>query len=65
VPTVKVPVKVHYPSGRARHFRYLRDNLLLVRVHFWLLLRSVFIWPKLLWRKLTKTPPFDAAKYRG
>ena len=65
VPTVKVPAKVHYPAGRARHFRYLRDNLLLLRVHFWLLLRSVFIWPKLLWRKLTKTPPFDAAKYRG
>jgi hypothetical protein len=65
VPTVKVPTKVHYPAGRARRFRYLRDNLLLLRVHFWLLLRSVFIWPKLLWRKLTKTPPFDAAKYRG
>ena len=65
VPTVKVPVKVHYPSGRVRHFRYLRDNLLLFRVHLWLLLRSVFVWPKLIWRKLTKTPPFDAAKYRG
>jgi glycosyltransferase involved in cell wall biosynthesis len=65
VPTVRVPTKVHYPSGRTRHFRYLRDNLLLLRVHAWLLLRSVFVWPKLLWRKLTKTPAFDAAKYRG
>jgi len=65
VPTVKVPVKVHYPSGRTRHFRYLRDNLLLFRVHVWLLLRSIFVWPKLVWRKLTGAPPFDAAKYRG
>lgn len=65
VPTAKVPVKVHYPAGRPRHFRYLRDNLLLMRVHLWLLLRSVFVWPKLLWRKLTGTPPFDAALYRG
>ena len=65
VPTIKMPVKVHYPADRARHFRYLRDNLLLLRVHAWLLLRSVFVWPKLVWRKLTGTPPFDAAKYRG
>ena len=65
VPTVNVAAKVHYPSGRARHFRYLRDNLLLFRVHLWLLLRSIFVWPKLVWRKLSGAPPFDAAKYRG
>ncbi|MGA1122954.1 MAG: glycosyltransferase family 2 protein [Chthoniobacterales bacterium] len=65
VPTMKLPATVRYPKNRVRHFRYLRDNLLLCRVHCWLLLRSVFIWPKLLWRKLTKAPPFDAAKYRG
>jgi hypothetical protein len=65
VPTVKVPAKVRYSSGRTRHFRYLRDNLLLLRVHLGLLLRSIFVWPKLAWRKLTNTRPFDAAKYRG
>jgi glycosyltransferase involved in cell wall biosynthesis len=65
VPTVKLPVKVHYPAGRTRHFRYLRDNLLLLRVHFWLLLRGIFVWPQLIWRSLGKSPPFDAAKYRG
>jgi glycosyltransferase involved in cell wall biosynthesis len=65
VPTTKVSVKVHYPSNRPRHFRYLRDNLLLLRVHFWLLLGAIFVWPKLLWRKLAQTPPFEAAKYRG
>lgn len=65
VPTVKVPVKVHYPSSRVRHFRYLRDNLLLIRVHAWLLASALAVWPKLVWRKLMKTPPFNAAKYRG
>ena len=65
VPTAKAPAKVRYPSGRTRHFRYLHDNLLLLRVHCWLLLRSFFVWPKLIWRTMTQTPPFDAAKYRG
>ena len=65
VPTVNLPAAVHYPQDRVRHFRYLRDNLLLIRVHLWLLIRTLFVWPKLAWRKLTKTPPFDAAKYRG
>ena len=64
-PTVNLSAAVHYPENRVRHFRYLRDNLLLLRVHFWLLLRGIFVWPKLVWRTLTKTPPFDAATYRG
>lgn len=65
IPTMNLPAAVHYPKNRTRHFRYLRDNLLLLRVHFWLLLRGIFVWPKLVWRTLTKSPPFDAAKYRG
>ena len=65
IPTVNMPATVRYPKDRTRHFRYLRDNLLLIRTHLWLLLRGVFLWPKLLWRMLTNAPPFDAARYRG
>ncbi len=65
VPTLKLPARVRYPADRPRHFHYLRDNLLLVRVHAWLLLQGMFLWPKLVWRKLSHTPPFDAAKYHG
>ena len=65
VPAVNLPAMVHYPPTRVSHFRYLRDNLLLIRVHLRLLVRAIFIWPKLAWRRFTETAPFDAAKYRG
>jgi len=65
VPTVNVPVKVRYPADRVRHFRYVRDNLLLGRVHAWLLVRGIGLWPKILFQRLTGARPFDAAKYRG
>ena len=66
VPTLNLPARVHYPpKPRIRHFRYLRDNLLLFRVHLWLLLRAPFVWPRLLFRRLTGAPPYDATKQRG
>jgi glycosyltransferase involved in cell wall biosynthesis len=66
VPTINLPAQVRYPrKDRIRHFRYLRDNLLLIRVHLWLLLRGLFVWPRLLLRRLTGAPPYDAAKQRG
>lgn len=65
VPTVNIPAKVHYPPGRTRHFRYVRDNLLLTCTHAWLLLRALFVWPKIAYRRLAGFPPFDAARYRG
>ena len=65
VPNINLPAKVRYPPDRTRHFRYMRDNLLLVRTHAWLLLRALFVWPKMLYRRLTGARPFDAAKYRG
>jgi glycosyltransferase involved in cell wall biosynthesis len=43
VPPINLPTRVHYrssASGGVSHFRYLRDNLLLTRAHFGLLLRS-------------------------
>lgn len=42
LPHVNMPARVRYPrQDRIRHFRYLRDNALLVRVHAGLLLRAV------------------------
>jgi len=66
VPTISVPASVRYPKkDRVRHFRYLRDNVLLARVHLWLLLRGISLWPKLLWRRFAGAAPFDAPRYRG
>jgi glycosyltransferase involved in cell wall biosynthesis len=66
VPTISVPASVCYPKkDRVRHFRYLRDNILLARVHLWLLLRAICLWPKLFWRRLVGAAPFDAPRCRG
>jgi len=66
VPTLSVPAAVSYAGkNRLRHFRYLRDNLLLIRVHAWLLLRCSAVWPRLLWHRYTDAGSFDAALHRG
>ena len=66
VPTINVPASVSYPKkDRVRHFRYLRDNILLARVHLCLLLKGISLWPKLLWRRFAGAAPFDAPRYRG
>ena len=65
VPNINLPAKVRYPTDRTRHFRYVRDNLRLILVHAWLLLHAPVVWPKILYRRLTGTRPFDAAKHRG
>ena len=64
-PNINLPAKVRYPTDRTRHFHYVRDNLRLVGVHAWLLLHAPLVWPKIFYRRLTGTRPFDAAKYRG
>lgn len=66
VPTATAPASVRYPKkNRVRHFRYLRDNILLFRVHLQLLLQAPFRWPRIVLRRLRRTPPFDATKHRG
>jgi len=65
VPSISLPAGVRYPADRTRHFRYLRDNLLLIRTHAWLLLRGLFLWPNIILRRLSGARPFDAAKYRA
>lgn len=64
-PAIRVPAAVRYPAkNRVRHFRYLRDNFLLIRVHVRLLLMGVVVWPQLLLRRLSGAGAFDAAKQR-
>lgn len=50
VPAVNIPVPVRYPApgdGGVTHFRYLRDNLLLTRVHVRLCLEMILHAPRL------------------
>ena len=50
VPVINVPVPVRYPpstEGGVTHFRYLRDNLLLTRVHVRLCLEMLLHMPRL------------------
>lgn len=51
VPAVNIPTRVRYPrreSGGVTHFHYLRDNLLLIRVHVMLAFRSLLLLPRLI-----------------
>lgn len=51
VPAINVPVPVRYPArseGGVTHFRYLRDNLLLTRVHVRLCLEMLLRIPRLI-----------------
>lgn len=50
VPPLNIPTRVHYhetTKGGVSHFRYWRDNLLLVRAHAVLLSRSFLLAPRL------------------
>ena len=51
LPCINIPAAVSYPptsEGGVTHFRYVRDNLLLIRAHTCLLLEWPFHLPKLL-----------------
>lgn len=47
---LNVPTKVfyRYDNGGVSHFRYFKDNLLLIRVHAQLLARSIMMFPRFL-----------------
>lgn len=54
------PVKYLKPEqGGVSHFRYGRDNLLLSWMHARLMVGFVLRLPWLLWRRLTRRPPFQ------
>jgi len=51
VAPLNIPTRVYYPvkgEGGVSHFRYTRDNVLLVAVHALLCLRALFLMPTLL-----------------
>jgi len=57
---VDAPVKyLTAAEGGVSHFRYGRDNLLLTWMHARLMVEFAFRWPVLLWRRLTRRPPFQ------
>jgi len=61
VPPLNIDTRVTYPSqhqGGVSHFHYLRDNLLLVRAHAGLLIKSFCLVPRL--RKLRSRPRLSA-----
>lgn len=55
VPVVFVPTKVIYPEGGRSHFRVLRDNWLISKMHSRLFFGMLKRLPWLLWRKCRKT----------
>ena len=56
---VDAPVKyLTKEEGGVSHFRYGRDNVLLTWMHTRLVLEFVLRLPLLVWRRLTKRPPF-------
>ncbi len=58
---VDAPVKyLTADEGGISHFRYGRDNALLTWMHTRLMVEFVLRLPLLLWRKLSKRPPFQA-----
>ena len=58
IPPLNLPTRVSYPpktSGGVSHFRYLRDNLLLVGVHTGLTLQAILLLPRLI--RFRSRPP--------
>ncbi|MDP3670295.1 MAG: glycosyltransferase family 2 protein [Telluria sp.] len=54
------PVKyLSADEGGVSHFRYGRDNVLLTWMHLRLMLEFVLRLPGLLWRRVTRRPPFQ------
>ena len=52
VPIENLPTRVIYPAGGISHFRMLRDNVRLTRMHALLVCGMLWRLPVLLWRKL-------------
>lgn len=51
-PLIFINTKVIYPEHSVSHFNYLRDNLLLIRLHSRLMLGMLTRLPMLLWQRL-------------
>jgi glycosyltransferase involved in cell wall biosynthesis len=62
VPIENLPTRVIYPAGGISHFRMLRDNVRLTRMHTLLVCGMLVRLPVLLWRKLRRTNPAPVAQ---
>ena len=56
VPVVNLPVRVTYPAGGVSHFDLWRDNVRITRMHTRLFFGMLLRLPRLLLRKLRRTP---------
>ena len=56
VPVLNQPTRVTYPQDGISHFRLWRDNVLISRMHATLFFGMLWRSPRLLWRKLGRTP---------
>lgn len=54
VEVVNQPTRVHYPVDGVSHFRVLRDNLMISRMHAKLFFGMLLRLPLLLWRKVAR-----------
>lgn len=54
IPLVFLPTKVIYPPRSVSHFNYLRDNILLMRLHTRLMLGMLVRAPMLVWHRLQR-----------
>lgn len=54
VEVVNQPTRVHYPADGVSHFRVLRDNLMISRMHAKLFFGMLLRLPLLLWRKVAR-----------
>ncbi|MNL26677.1 hypothetical protein D3C87_1482180 [compost metagenome] len=54
VPMAWLPTRVSYPEGGVSHFKGLRDNLLISRMHARLFFGMLGRAPALLWRRLAQ-----------
>lgn len=53
VPMRWLPIAVTYPQQGVSHFRFVRDNVLMTRLHARLLVGMLLRLPRLLWRRLS------------
>lgn len=59
IAAINIPAPVRYfrsTEGGVSHFQYVRDNVLLTKMHFRLLVGSLWRWPQLLWQRFISRP---------
>lgn len=55
IPVIALPTRVHYPMDGVSHFKLLRDNVMITRMHTRLFFSMVAELPGVVWRKVRKS----------